>query len=115
MLVVAVLLFVEDRLGWPQWVVWTMVAAWIAKDAILYPFVWRAYDPSDPATLPYTIEGARGVAINRIDPSGLVRVWGEVWCAELSRGARRVEVGEAVQVKSRRGLTLVVEPEAKMG
>jgi membrane protein implicated in regulation of membrane protease activity len=87
------------------------VAIWVAKDAILYPFVWRAYDPSDPAALPYRMEGARAIAVDRIDPSGLVRVSGELWRAELSRGAREIEEGETVHVNARRGLTLLVEPE----
>ena len=110
MLAVAILLLAGNHLEWPQWIVWTLAAAWVAKDAILYPFVWRAYEPSDPAALPYPIEGARGIAIDRIDPSGLVRVWGELWRAELSRGARGIEEGEAVQVNARHGLTLLVEP-----
>lgn len=109
-LVIVVLLAVGDRLAWPQWIVWTIVAVWVAKDAILYPFLWRSYDPSDPAALPYPVEGAKGVAIDRIDPSGLVRIWGELWRAELSRGARRIEEGETVQVNARHGLTLLVEP-----
>jgi membrane protein implicated in regulation of membrane protease activity len=111
-LAIAILLLVEDHLEWPQWIVWTLVAVWVAKDAILYPLVWRAYDPSDPAALPYPMEGARGIAIDRIDPSGRVRVSGELWRAELSRGARRIEEGETVQVNARRGLTLLVEREA---
>ena len=111
-LVIVVLLGVGDRLAWPQWIVWMIVAVWVAKDAILYPFLWRSYDPSDPAALPYPMEGAKGVAIDRIDPSGLVRIWGEVWRAELSRGARRIEEGETVQVNARDGLTLLVAPEA---
>jgi membrane protein implicated in regulation of membrane protease activity len=110
-LVIVVLLGVGERLVWPQWIVWTIVAMWIAKDAILYPFVWRSYDPSDPAALPYPVKGAKGIAINCIDPSGLVRIWGELWRAELSSGARRIEQGETVQVNARDGLTLLVEAE----
>lgn len=109
-LVILVLLLVADRLAWPQWIVWTVVAVWVAKDAILYPFVWRSYDPDDPTALPYPVEGAEGVAINRIDRSGLVRIWGELWRAELAPGARRIEEGETVQVNARHGLTLLVEP-----
>lgn len=109
-IVIVVLLAVEDGLGWPQWIVWTIVALWIAKDAILYPFVWRSYDPSYPTALPYPTEGANGVAVDRIDPSGLVRISGELWRAELARGARRIEEGETVRVKARQGLTLLVEP-----
>ena len=110
-LVILVLLGIADRFLWPQWIVWTIVAAWVAKDAILYPFVWRSYDPSDPAALPFPVKGAKGVAIDRIDPYGVVRIWGELWRAELSRGARRIEQGETVQVTARNGLTLLVEAE----
>ena len=108
-LVIVVLLAVEDGLAWPQWIVWTIVAVWVAKDAILYPFLWRAYDPSDPAALPYRMEGAKGIAVDRIDPSGFVRIAGELWRAELSRGASRIEEGETVQVDARHGLTLLVQ------
>lgn len=110
LLLTIVLLGVGNRLAWPLWMVWTMVALWVAKDAILYPFLWRAYDPSDPAALPYPVEGAEGVAVDRIDPSGRVRMWGELWRAELSPGARPIEEGETVQVKARQGLTLLIEP-----
>jgi membrane protein implicated in regulation of membrane protease activity len=110
-LLLLVLLEVGQHLAWPEWIMWTIVAVWVAKDAILYPFLWRAYDPSDPAALPYPMQGTKGVAIDRIDPCGLVRIWGELWRAELSRGARRIEEGETVHVKARHGLTLLVEPE----
>lgn len=111
LLVIVVLLALDDGLAWPQWIVWTIVAAWVAKDAILYPFMWRAYAPSDPTALPYPMQGAKGVAIDRIDPRGFVRIAGELWRAELSRGARRIEEGETVQVNARHGLTLLVQPE----
>ena len=110
-LVFLVLLLVEDRFGWPGWLAWMTGAVLLAKDAILYPFVWRAYDSGDPAARPYPMEGARGMALNRIDPSGLVRVGGELWRAELSNGAQGIEQGETVQVSARRGLTLLVERE----
>jgi membrane protein implicated in regulation of membrane protease activity len=110
-LLIVVLLGVADFFVWPQWVVWTIVALWVAKDAILYPLVWRSYDPSDSAALPYSTEGASAVAIERIDPSGRVRIWGELWHAELSRGARRIEKGETVRVNARHGLTLLVEAQ----
>jgi membrane protein implicated in regulation of membrane protease activity len=105
-----VVLALGDGLGWPPWVVWTIVAVWVAKDASFYPFVWRSYDPSYPTALPYPMEGAKGVAVDRIDPSGPVRIGGEFWCAELSRGTRRIEQGETVRVTARHGLTLLVEP-----
>jgi membrane protein implicated in regulation of membrane protease activity len=90
--------------------IWTVLAVWTAKDAILYPVTWRSYDPDLPAG-PYQMEGARGIAIESIDPAGHVRVAGECWRAELARGARGIGKGEAVRVKGRRGLTLIVAPE----
>lgn len=112
-LVIAVLLVVEDDLAWPRWLVWTIVAAWVAKDAILYPFVWRSY-ASQPARLPLPTEGAAGVAVERIDPRGFVRSSGELWRAEIARGARPIEKGEMVKVKARRRFTLLVEPAADL-
>ncbi|HPL88581.1 MAG TPA: hypothetical protein PLC21_15190, partial [Deltaproteobacteria bacterium] len=42
---VMVLLFVRQWLfGFPLWLFWLLIAVWIAKDAALYPLVWRAYD-----------------------------------------------------------------------
>jgi membrane-bound ClpP family serine protease len=110
-LVLLVLLVTVDRLAWPQWVVWAGVTLWVAKDAILYRFVWRSYKPSDPAALPYAVQNAKGVAVERIDPSGFIRIWGELWRAELSCGAPPIEKGETVRVNARHGLTLLVEPE----
>jgi membrane protein implicated in regulation of membrane protease activity len=110
-LVIAVLLAFEDDLAWPRWLVWTIAAAWVAKDAILYPFVWRSYDPREPARFPYPMEGAKAVAVERIDPRGRVRISGELWRAELAPGARPIEEGETVKVDARRRFTLLVEPE----
>jgi len=47
-LAVTILLLAGNHLEWPQWIVWTLAAAWVAKDAVLYPFVWRAYAPAIP-------------------------------------------------------------------
>ncbi len=110
-IVIVVLLFVQHGFGWPLWIVWTIVTVWVAMDAILYPFVWRSYDPGYPTALRYRMEGAKGVAVDCTNPCGLVRISGELWRAELSREARRIEEGEVVRVTARRGLTLLVEPE----
>lgn len=105
-LVVAALLVFEDDLGWPRWLVWTIVAAWVAKDVVLYPFVWRSYAGAS-ASLPFPVAG---VALERIDPRGLIRSSGELWRAELAPGARPIEEGETVRVVARRRFTLLVEP-----
>jgi membrane-bound ClpP family serine protease len=105
-LIALILVVLQEPLAIPTWLVWTIVALWVLKDAALYPFVWRSYDPDYPSML--SIEGEVGVATDRIDPSGPVRVRGARWRATLAHGARPVDKGEAVRVWERRGLTLVV-------
>jgi membrane protein implicated in regulation of membrane protease activity len=108
--VFAVVWVLAARFGWPRWIVWAVIAAWIAKDAVLYPLTWRAYDSRGAEPSAYPREGAEGVALRRLSPTGAVRVAGEMWNAALADGARDIEDGEAVRVASRGGLTLLVEP-----
>ena len=106
-LVIIVLLALQHWFDIPTWVVWTLVALWIAKDAALYPFVWRSFDSGYPAML-HSLDGERGIATERLDRTGYVHVRGELWKAELARGARPVEKDEGVQVQEMRGLTVIV-------
>lgn len=94
----------------PRWVFWAVVAAWAIKDALLFPFVWRAYDPDSPAA-GHSLVGARGVARERLAPAGYIRIGGELWRAELEKGEPPVEAGEVVVVREVRGLTLRVARE----
>jgi membrane protein implicated in regulation of membrane protease activity len=98
--------------AWPTWIVWAGLGAWLIKDAILFPFVWRAYDSEDGAGSSLDICGARGIAVGDIDQRGRVRVAGELWSAELPAGAPRIAHGECVLVMERRGMTLVVARDA---
>ena len=106
-LVVIILLALQHWFAIPTWVVWSLVVLWVAKDAALYPFVWRSFDAGYPATL-HSLDGEHGVATERLDRSGYVRVGGELWKAELAQDARPVEKDEGVQVQGTRGLTLIV-------
>jgi membrane-bound ClpP family serine protease len=106
-LVIVVLLLLQEWLGFATWLTWSLVGLWVAKDAAFYPFVWRSYDPSYPTTL-HSLDGEHGVATERLDRSGYVRVRGELWRAELAHGARPVDKGEPVQVQATRGLTVIV-------
>jgi len=94
----------------PRWTLWMVVTAWAIKDALLFPFVWRAYDPDSPAT-GHSLIGARGVARERLNPAGYIRIGGELWRAELEAGEPPVEVGETVVVREVHGLTLRVVRE----
>ena len=106
-LLVIILLILQDSFDMPTWVVWGVVGLWVAKDAALYPFVWRSFDPEYPATA-HLLDGEHGVATERLDRSGYVRVRGELWRAELEHGARAVEKNERVRVQAMRGLTVIV-------
>ena len=107
-LLVLILVFVQRWVDLPAWVVWGSIAIWVVKDAILYPFVWRAYDWDRPQG-ENSIVGARGIAKERLAPSGYVQVRGELWKAELMEGSPPLEKGERVRVEGARGLMLIVQ------
>ncbi len=106
-LLILVLLWVRRRTGLSLWIFWGVTIAWVAKDAILFPFVWRAYD-SGSQTSAKTMVGLMGFAEERLDPVGYVRVRGELWRATAA-GEKPIEKGSAVQIRSIKGLTLNVE------
>jgi membrane-bound serine protease (ClpP class) len=56
--------------------------------------------------------GAPGVALEDFEVEGWVRVAGERWHATSSHGLKR---GQPLRVKSRTGLTLIVEPDNQGG
>jgi membrane protein implicated in regulation of membrane protease activity len=108
-----VILFVVRRyVDLPGWFVWGFILIWMAKDAILFPFVWRAYDRSRERML-HGMVGEKGIAEERLDPSGYIRIHGELWKAELIGGGPPVEKGESVRVQGIRGLVLLVQPESE--
>ena len=83
-------------------------AAWLAKDAVLYPIVRRAYEPDGRA--PHGPIGGHGVAETAIDgEEGWVRVGPERWRARTAPGAGPIAAGAAVRVRGLRGHVLEVE------
>lgn len=97
------------------WGVIAVVGAAVVDLAETGVLVWwsrrrRARDPAAVGT--EAIVGRSGVALGRLDPLGLnptgqVRVGGEIWTA---RSAEPVDPGEIVTVSTVDGLVLVVEP-----
>jgi membrane-bound serine protease (ClpP class) len=84
------------------------LAAWIAKDFVLYPFVRSAYALAPSKLIgPEQLIGRAGVAEDALSPSGHVWIGGERWRAESSDP---VPPGGRVRVRLLRGLTLHVEP-----
>ncbi len=55
--------------------------------------------------------GARGVAEDRLAPSGYIRVRGELWQTEVMGGDPPIEKGASVRVREVSGLTLLVQPD----
>jgi len=60
-----------------------------------------------PVTGPEGFIGAAGVTLEALDPTGTVRVQGEIWQAESLSG--RIEAGEKVAVKSMKNFKVYVE------
>lgn len=113
-LLVLILIFAQRWVDLPAWIFWGALVIWVVKDAVLYPFLWRAYD-WDHVSDSNPMLGARGTAKERLTPLGYVKVRGELWQAELMEGSRPVEEGEPILVEQIRGLTLIVRPAAEKG
>jgi membrane protein implicated in regulation of membrane protease activity len=100
--------YVREWIHLPSWAIWIICLLWIAKDVILYPFVWRAYDWGGPHG--DGMIGERGVARGDLSPQGYVEVRGELWRATLEDDRSTIQAGRAVRILGRDGLTLTVEP-----
>jgi len=99
--------------GWvvdlPSWVFWSAIGIWVAKDVAIYPLVWRSYNPAQSDNV-MPLCGAKGIAKERLAPSGYIRVRGALWKARLMTDSPPVDEGDAVRVSERQGMTLLVEP-----
>lgn len=88
---------------------WTLLVVWVAKDIILFPFLWRFYDFNGDSDR-FGMTGLRGIAATDLDPEGYVQVRGELWQAVVADDVKRASKGEAVCVVSADGLRLKVRP-----
>lgn len=111
-LVIIVLILLRKWVDLPLWFICGLVAFLVIKDIAMFPLVWRAYDPDDPA-LTNTMQGARGIALNDLHPSGYVEIGAEKWQAEVLEGGPPIRRGQRVRVDGIRGLTLLVRPDPK--
>jgi membrane-bound serine protease (ClpP class) len=104
-----VLYFIRQWVAIPIWLIWGLVALLIIKDTIMFPIVWRSYDQSHPG--PTSIIGKRGIAKDRLAPTGYIQVRSELWRAEAMEGCAPIANGKGVRVVGIEGLTLIVQPE----
>lgn len=95
---------------WELPVPWALagLVAWLAKDAVLYPIVRRAYEPDGFA--PHGPIGEHGIAETAVDDEGWVRVGPERWRARRAPGASPIAPGAPVRVVRLRGHELDVTP-----
>jgi len=83
------------------------IVLWLLKDVALFPFVWRAYQHGF-ADARDALIGAEGIAEEKLDPSGYIRVHGVLWRATVKDPGRVVQKGERVEVDGVDGLLLTV-------
>lgn len=104
-LVVALLLafFVLD----PPWDVLVVVGALVLEVGEIVFWFWFSRRSSAQVGAE-TLIGRLGVVITECLPLGQVRVDGEIWAARCASSA---DVGTAVRVEGRDGLTLLVLPD----
>ena len=107
--VLALSLAAWQWLSLPSWAAWAVPLGWAAKDAVLFPFVWRAYEPDDPRAATWLI-GQVAVSEERLDPGGWARLGAELWRVELADATRSVQRGAKLRVVGVEGLVLRVEP-----
>jgi membrane protein implicated in regulation of membrane protease activity len=106
-LLATVLVVLHRRLDISPWIGWGIFIFWIAKDAVLFPLVWRSYQGDDGGGC--SMEGLSGTARTGLSRRGKVEVRGEIWHAEIPENHPPVTAGSAIRVVSSRGLTLLVE------
>lgn len=97
-------------LNLPAWTGAAVFSLFVAKDLLLFPALRVAFRPSPARAWPI---GARGHAIEPLEPSGYVRVSGELWKAEVFGPEGQIPAGSAVVVREARGLTLLVDPDVE--
>jgi membrane protein implicated in regulation of membrane protease activity len=107
--VILILTIIQHWVVLPRWLFWSIIGFWIVKDALLFPFVWRAYD-WERSGRSRSMIGERGIAKERLSPAGYVQVRGELWRAVKIDDGRVIEIGQSVKIVKMDGLTLFVEP-----
>lgn len=106
--VILILIIIQNWVVLPLWLFWSIIVFWIVKDALLFPFVWRAYD-WERAGRSRSMIGELGLAKERLAPAGYVQIHGELWRAVKIEDGPPIEIGQSVKIVKMDGLTLFVE------
>lgn len=108
LLFVTALLIAGRFFAIPPWFFWGFIVFLVAKDVVIFPFVWRAYDGRDAQRM-HQLIGQTGVVIEPLKPHGVVRVNGELWKAEVSGKGALLDKDESIRVEAVKGYCLLVE------
>ncbi|MDY6842519.1 MAG: NfeD family protein [Thermodesulfobacteriota bacterium] len=109
-LLLLILIFMQRKMDIPLWFIVGLIILWVAKDVILFPFVWRAYD-YNYASDTNSMIGKQGITKGCLAPSGYIDVHGELWHAQVVEGGAPIDRGERVQVIGIDRLTLFVQTD----
>jgi membrane protein implicated in regulation of membrane protease activity len=82
-------------------------SAWLLKDLILYPLLRQAYEPG-AETGSAALVGERGVTQGVLNPSGHIRVRGELWRADAVPQDQIIASGAKVEIVNSDGMKLFV-------
>ena len=104
-LVIALLVLPRFDINLPVVVLVLIMVGWLALSALLYAVGVRALDRK-PVDDMNCIIGKKGIAVEEINPHGLVKIGGELWGAESTEN---IAVGEEVIVTGYSGIKLTVE------
>jgi len=92
--------------GLPDWAALAVVAAFVAKDLVLFPFVRHAYEVEMRENGSHLV-GTTACVEQALDPEGWVRLGSELWRARATEG-EAFPIGTRVSVEAVEGLTLRV-------
>ncbi len=96
--------------GYAAWIGIALFLAFVGKDFLFYRFLKPAYEAKwNPG--PVQFIGEHGIAVEAVAPAGYVRVRGELWMAEVVRGAAPVPADSRIRVQAVRGDKLIVMAE----
>lgn len=85
-----------------------IIALWIVKDILLYPFLRRYYRP--PLSSPFeALIGKEGSIHSDLNPEGYISIGMELWRARPSHGSPPLKKGVRAVVTAVEGFTLYVK------
>jgi len=102
--VIALMVLPNYNVNVPVIVLVLIMIGWLVLSVLLFIVGNRAL-LREPVNDPEAIIGKRGVAVEEINPQGLVKIQGELWGAQ---SAEKIAVGEEVIVVGYTGIKLKV-------